>query len=294
MICTAKTIITNVIGVLQLVTSALKLLASIMYGSPAAPGAPGVDSTAAGVCQVEEGVSEVYGGTVKGIMNFLDAVCSIINCASGGKPGLEGILGGGATGLPFCKGDGGGVFGTDITRFAQESGATIWPPVKDSLILSLMCLCLPGIIYNLEKKRQIDCFKAVCLYDMVKTNGYPINFCEEMHGYMTCMFVMGEIFALIPFVNFFDKLIDMVVTWISDPVALFTQAIGGICETACPTPDSPYSYILCSLWKTTSVIMEAIAAVKQMTDKEAEFGKPPGTQYCERMEEIKDEMEAES
>jgi hypothetical protein len=290
LICWAKNIITNIIGALYLVTVVLKVVASVLwdsaYGSVAAPP---VESAATGVCNVEEKVSKLYGDEVGGIVKFLDAICSVVNCASGGKGGLEGILGGGATGLPWCTGNI-GLGGTEFGKLVEESGISIWPPVKDSLIVSLMCLCLPGIIYNLEKKRQIDCFKSVCLYDLVKQNGYPIDFCEEMHGYMTCMFWMGEIFALLPFVYFFDQLINMVVTWISDPVALFTQAIGAVCETACPTQNDPWGFTFCALYKTTAVVMESIAAVKQVTDKENEFGKPPGTQYCDRMEEIKDEM----
>ncbi len=295
LICWAKTLITNIIGALYLVTGILKILASALYsGVLTAPAAPGVDQAASSVCNIEENVSKIYGDTAGGIMKFLDAFCSVINCASSGKGGLEGVLGGGATGLPWCSGDLGGALGADADKLVQESGITVFPAIKDSLILSLMCLCLPGIIYNLEKKRQIDCFKAVCLNDLVKKNGYPIDFCEEMHGYLTCVFWVGEIFALLPFINFFDKLIDMVVTWISDPVALFTQAIGGICQTTCPTPNSPYMYLLCATWKTTSVVMEAIAAFKQISDKENEFGTPPGTEYCDRMEEIQDEMEEEA
>ncbi len=286
LICWVKVLITNVIGALYLVTIILKVIGQALKSNPfTAAAGEAANQAGGGICEVEESLSEVYGGTVDGIFKFLDAICSVINCASAGKGGIEGALGGG--GNPLCT-------AIDallkeipgLGPMAEEAGISLMPSIKDSLIMSLFCLCLPGIIYNLEKLRQIDCFKAVCLHDMVKEGGYPKSFCNEMHGYLTCMFVIGELFSIIPFAAFFDKIIDMIVTMISDPIALITVGLGAICNTTCPTPDAGIAYIGCALLKVVSVVMEAIGAIKQATDKKNEFGKPPNTQYCRRMEKI--------
>ncbi|MCI0557125.1 MAG: hypothetical protein MN733_01415, partial [Nitrososphaera sp.] len=195
LLCQLKVIITNVISALYLVTVALGITAATLKASVvgAAAGAA-VGAAAVTTCNAEEGWSEGY----KGVLDFLDAVCSVVNCAavSGKGTGIQAYIGGG---MPWCSDAQALLNDLDFTG----SGA-LDLDVKNSLILSIACLCLPGIIYNLDKLRQIDCFKAVCLHDDVKLNGYPASFCSEMHGYLTCAFVVGEVFSLFPFAAFFD------------------------------------------------------------------------------------------
>ncbi len=291
LMCWIKTLISNVIGALYMVAVVLGMISPALKNSvfpPTAAAGATAEASKITICNTEEQVSKIYGDEINGIIKFLDAVCSVINCAAVGKGGIEGFFGGG--GMPWCnKFDALLKEIPGLGRASEEAGISLMPNIKDSLILSIICFCLPGIVYNLEKLRQINCFKAVCLHDYVKEQGYTTEFCDEMHGYLTCMFVYGELFSLLPFAAFFDKLVDMAVTFISDPIALFTVALGAVCETTCPEEGS-VTYALCALYKTTAVIMESIAAVKQATDKKNEFGKPPNTQYCDRMEKIKEEM----
>jgi len=290
--CWIKTMISNAIGALYTVAVVIGMISPALKNSvfpPTAAAGNAAEATKVTICNTEENLAKIYGDDVNGIIKFLDSVCSVINCAAVGKGGIEGFFGGG--GMPWCnKLDELFKMVPGLGPAAAEAGISIFPNIKDSLILSIVCLCLPGIVYNLEKLRQVNCFKAVCLHDYVKEQGYSTEFCDEMHGYLTCMFVYGELFSLLPFTAFFEKLVDMAVTFISDPVAIFTVALGAVCETACPKEGSIY-YAGCALYKTLAVIMESIAAVKQATDKKSEFGKPPNTQYCDRMEQIKKEMD---
>lgn len=297
LICWIKQMIVSVIAAMYLVVTLLTPVAGVLKLVTYTKGAGDfVAQVAVGVCGTEEELSEtIFGEAGAEVLAFLNSICSIVNCgATGGYQTGAGYLGGG---VPWCQ-DPLKIkeWSPALKKVSESSGISIMPNIKDSLILSTLCLCLPGIVYNVEKLRQVHCFRTVCLYDYTKQQGYPVDYCDEMHDYFVCTFVVGEIFSMLPFVGFFDKLIDMVVTFISDPVALFTTALGGICENLCedkaePVPLELIAFIGCALLKTLSVIMESTAAIKKMTDTESDFGKAPGGQYCDRVEKIKEEIE---
>jgi hypothetical protein len=114
-----------------------------------------------------------------------------------------------------------------------------------------------------------------------------------MYGYMMCAFVIGELFSLFPFAAFFDKLISMVLDLITNPVALFTTLLGFVCEETCYSVDTqPVGFVLCSTLKTISTVMEAVAAVKTYSKNKSLFG-TVGNNWCDRMEDIKDDMKDE-
>ena len=288
MICYAKQLITNIIGVFYPIIL-------LLGGNPYTEGAKVT------ICNVEENIAESY----KVSLDFLSPVCDIANCAATtGKmdwlPEEAAYIGGG---IPFCKTATDFFNQLDLDRqifgaAVDESGnipQTGLPlsgvTVKDSLILSTACLCLPGIIYNLDKLRQVRCFEAVCLNDYVKQDGYPVSFCDEMGDYFMCAYVIGEIFSLLPFTAFFDELINMVVTMLSDPLSLFTTALGFACMATCPVYGG-YAFAGCALLKTVSVIGESIGAVNAYRESTGMFS-DVGNQYCDRMEEIKDEFDGE-
>ena len=79
---------------------------------------------------------------------------------------------------------------------AEEQSVTPWSP-RDSLLLSLLTFCLPGIIENLQKIRETDCEYMRCMYEDV-AQGYDPQLCKNMHNYLMCTQWVGEIFKLIP------------------------------------------------------------------------------------------------
>ncbi|VVB81317.1 Bacterial Ig-like domain (group 3) [uncultured archaeon] len=304
MACWIKGMIVNALATMYLLVSVITAISSgaklFAYTKSAGDAA---EQTAANLCTEEEKLAEKALGpeTAGPIIQLLNTLCGIVNCASTGEGALyEGYIGGA---VPWCK-DPSKFFGAEgmkmeraqeYLKYAEKETGGVMPNIKDSLILSIGCLCLPGIIYNLEKLHQINCFKTVCLYDYVKQQGYPIDFCEEMHDYFVCAYVVGEVFAIIPFAAFFDKMMDMVTTFLSDYWAWFSVILGGLCESLCKAEGQAVNapliaFIGCALLKTLSTTMESTAAIKKMSDSKSEFGKPPGSQYCDRVEDIKKEM----
>lgn len=69
--------------------------------------------------------------------------------------------------------------------------------VKDSWILSVVMMCLPGVLEKTMEWQEIECDQVVCSYEAVKNNLDP-TFCKKEASYKTCTFIMGEIFAMPP------------------------------------------------------------------------------------------------
>lgn len=291
-ICEWKTILTSVISSLNMIAIALGITSKALYTNPlTAPAGAATDTVYVTTCNIEQDSEELY----KGWLGWADPICNIVGCsAAGGKQSdIEGVLGG-ALDVPWC---------TDSKKFLDDLSyefagggleeANVKLNVKESIVLSTACLCLPGIVYNLEKIRQISCYDAVCLYDQVREDGYPTSFCDEMQDYLTCKYVVGQVFALLPFTAFFDKMISIVVDLFANPVNVIPLGIGAFCRGNCwSAKTQSEAYTLCSVARVVAMVGEAWATIDKIASADDVFA-PVGDQYCQRMEEIKEEREGD-
>ena len=109
-------------------------------------------------------------------------------------------------------------------------GDTFWPSSpKESLVLSLATGCLPGIVHNLQKRRQIECYYVLCLKNAA-VEGVSLYTCDEQKAYLECMFIYGEIFQIIPFAGFFKGLAQQVSTIFSDPLGMIFAGLNFYCK----------------------------------------------------------------
>jgi hypothetical protein len=69
------------------------------------------------------------------------------------------------------------------------------PNVKDSLISSVYLQCIPGMIYHINKYRQVECHELLC-YKQNARMGLSIATCEEARSQYICESVVGEIFEI--------------------------------------------------------------------------------------------------
>ena len=51
-----------------------------------------------------------------------------------------------------------------------------------------ICVCLPGMIYNWEKEKAINCIQLRCLQDSVE-KGYPSSICDNKKDQQQCLYV---------------------------------------------------------------------------------------------------------
>ncbi len=166
--------------------------------------------------------------------------------------------------------------------------------VKESLVYSIAIppLCLPGIIYNLDKWRQIQCRYGLCVLQDVKDNGLPLSVCKDQKSYMQCRFVVGEIFNLIPFAPIVTFYLNIIKQALSDPLVLVSMGFAFIanCKAACATGYGDI-YHICKFLAITSQLGQTIQAIKSFKTL-ADFGEISG-QWCEEFEEALDDYESE-
>lgn len=71
---------------------------------------------------------------------------------------------------------------------------------KKSMIFSVLCMCVPGIVYNIEKYRQIECWKGLCYREYIQM-GVPFTECEKQYSYQKCVYMGGQVTAIIDLVG---------------------------------------------------------------------------------------------
>ena len=163
--------------------------------------------------------------------------------------------------------------GKDFTQYMKP---------QENLIVATAFACLPGIIYGLDKYRQIKCLYADCLQNAVGKEGIPVTACEDQKAYATCKYVTGEIFAIIPWTAFIDHILGLVKNVLSNPFTALGAGIAALCYFTCPAPPptSTAAYTACETVKLFSTMGEVIGNVKSIIDE----GFKIRTDYCARLE----------
>ncbi len=92
------------------------------------------------------------------------------------------------------------------------------PDVSNSLIMSIATRCWSGVVFNLNKWRQIECGYLQCLKEQAAA-GHTIAVCEETRGTLMCRQVLGEVFEL-PYVRTITNLMGNVNRVIQNPLIL--------------------------------------------------------------------------
>lgn len=208
-------------------------LAIAFKGTPASPA---LEAESIVTCEGAEAASDAG----KGMFGFMDKFCAFVNCkaarpkdepASGGK----GFLGGAVDSIANWEG-----FGMGDAEFGGTWGLTYgeYVDAKNNLLVAILTGCIPGIIYGLDKWRQIECAYGVCLQEAVKGDGVPISTCDEQKEYQTCKYIWGEIFAVIPWTAFFNHVIGIIKNALSDPLSALGIGIGFFCKVKCVEGDS--------------------------------------------------------
>ncbi len=176
---------------------------------------------------------------------------------------------------------------------------TCAPPVnvKDSLVLSIVMMCLPGILEKMNEHRQNKCLTAKCAYEAV-INELDPQFCYDQDAYRTCKFIVGEIFALPP-MHLLEYYRNLMAQVIANPIgyAYSAAVIGarGYITGSCRAP------LLCDAfsnipigYSVALVVITDTASIIQTAMEIFENGFNFFTQrvnYCEGMDEIKLELE---
>lgn len=161
--------------------------------------------------------------------------------------------------------------GSELTEGLTNSN------LKNSIVMSAQKLCIPGVVYNLNKYRQMDCEYLECL-KVYGASGLDVSQCEVMKASKTCAIIVGEAFEL-PYVrigkNLFSNMADTIrMSYGYGLVAILDYIRGtGICDD--PTSDA--AIISCNL---PHAIQEYISGQKK-TRMSGEFYYQKTRDFCE-------------
>ncbi|PIO05038.1 hypothetical protein COT47_06485 [Candidatus Woesearchaeota archaeon CG08_land_8_20_14_0_20_43_7] len=138
---------------------------------------------------------------------------------------------------------------------------------KDSLVLSAVFFCLPGVVHNLQKLRQIECQYVQCMENT--KNGLPLSLCEEQRDYMTCKYVLGEVFNLIPFAAAFSQILKNVDNALKNPLNFVSTSASAYCSLTCRSVGTGTMCSICSWFEFAGIARDVFC----------DFGIGPG---CDR------------
>ncbi|MBS3123627.1 hypothetical protein J4437_03240 [Candidatus Woesearchaeota archaeon] len=182
-------------------------------------------TAAAGACATQEKVSTTY----TEIVSWFQIPLAILSCNP--DPDLLGWYG---TYQNLVL-DG---YNYATLRFLSE-------PLKakglyENMYTSLIGVCLPGIIYNLEKYRQVKCREIICYKNDVPAGLATIDSCQKLGKYLTCVFFLGPALSASP-IQLADALISFVKGLFTSPMGLVNVALQLVCLVSCAVSGSETS-----------------------------------------------------
>ena len=309
-ICQFIQIFYNIVGVLFTVAVAVNLVDAATDKIPfiSALGLATVKPSAIASCQTETSTRVV----AQNMNNVVNKFCAYVNCKQAllFGPAVQNFINekmgsyfgpryelkeGGlfgfktyaldANGNPITKGDGTALYQGGPVAFGRPLSDYLNP--NNNLIVATLYVCLPGIVYGLDKYRQIKCLYADCLQNAVGREGLPVTACEDQKYYATCKYVTGEIFAAFPWTALFDHFMGLIKNALSNPFIALGAAISLGCRYVCSIPEGATrsaAFIGCETVKLFSQIGSIASDVKEIIAN----GFTIRTDYCSRLEDDKE------
>ena len=186
--------------------------------------------------------SNLMQDTGRGLAKVLTPFCNFVTCSGskdkdsdkkGTSGGIIGRIGGVFNSMASWDGLAGDAL--DDLPFTGGLDYKHYADSRHNLLVAILTGCIPGIIYGIDKYRQIECGYGVCLQEAVKGNGVPISTCDETKEYQTCKYIYGEIFAVLPWTAFFNYMMGIIKTALSDPLAALGIGLSLACKAECVT-----------------------------------------------------------
>jgi hypothetical protein len=226
----------------------------------------------------------------------LNAFCGVINCKfdleekdKDGDATGDYIFGGAGKVLDTWNKKGESflsvVTGSKIVETYTGKPYSSYTNPKDSIVISTLTGCIPGIIHNLDKMRQIQCMYADCLETGVGQQGLPVFACEDQKDYATCKYVVGEIFEVISFTAVFDYYIGLLKNTLRNPFRIIGLVPGYFCKPSI-IPGEVWAYKTCAGAKIASFIGTTVNELTSIID--FEFFKTQDD-YCDKFDDRDDD-----
>ncbi len=153
----------------------------------------------------------------------------------------------------------------------------------DNMYISTLGLCLPGIVFNIEKAREIQCRKIVCYGREVPQGIATIDSCDKLYDLQMCEFWAGPLIDFIPFVGALGQIGRLIKSAFTSPLGMITLTEIVACGTLCWTPGSEGALTACKL---TTGINKGVSIINSIVDAFKNRPDVTGSPYCKMAESI--------
>lgn len=152
----------------------------------------------------------------------------------------------------------------------------------ENIYTSMAGLCLSGIIYNVEKSREVYCRKIICYGREVPAGVATIESCNKLNALLVCEFWAGPFFDFVGFggISAIGKTLE---SFFSSPLGFIalSEVVG--CFPLCILPYNPTAVSVCKvatgLNKALSIIDNIVGAIQTAPSV-------TGQHYCSQIDDI--------
>ncbi len=154
----------------------------------------------------------------------------------------------------------------------------------DNIYLSIMGLCVPGVVYNMNKLREIYCRKIVCYGTEVPSGLATIDSCNDLYDLMKCEYWSGPAMEFIPFLGALSQIGKTIKNMFTSPVGLINLGEIATCSALCFTQDEGKILLQSCNWiRSFTKLLDLVESVVVMVKQ------PPtvtGSPYCDMADDI--------
>lgn len=107
-----------------------------------------------------------------------------------------------------------------------------WDPYR-SIHVSMSCMCLPGLVYNMEKETQVNCIYRNCIEESAEL-GLPFDACQQIYKEQNCLYVDGAAWRVAGG-TYIAPLLSGMLTHLFEqlPVIIIAKEWGSLCDPDC-------------------------------------------------------------
>ena len=166
------------------------------------------------------------------------------------------------------------------------SGTSTLELAKKSWVFSVGCFCIPGMIYNAQKLRQLKCWKAYCYKYLIPT-GISAKDCEKQYEYQSCVYVRGQYYV---FLDVLAAPLKNLVNALENPIAsgwvIAKKSFANACKQQCEASTCTAKWTGWCLPYAVMSFLESIAEITNTASTAEHLLKnPPETNYCDKLVE---------
>ena len=173
----------------------------------------------------------------------------------------------------------------DFYNLASGRGPLGFPAqsLYENMYLSMIGLCVPGVVFNLQKAQEIHCRKIICYGREVPAGIATIDACNDLYDLQMCEFVWGPVFDFVGLgaLSYIGKALKAL---FSSPLGLIRLVKIVVCFPVCFIPKSGGVLTACKVATGFTYLIDIVDTVISSIENRPDT---TGSPYCKTAEKIK-------